>query len=349
MTPHIWLAAVVGLLASFPGARAIDLATPYHFSHDILPRRQWNENSGYCGETSFISAGLYFGQYCSQFTARSLASPGVDQSNPSSQLLLGVNDTAAAARMKLAATPFPNRFQRSTREFLEWVKRQTLAGEVVVIGVFNNGIILEEWNSRFGGDRSYDHIVPILAWGSEVPLDRLRFFPSDVLTFSDNGLFGPVGAPPEYPFLFSYRLRDFPGSRYQANNPRGPIYMLKETPKSYGIAISGVLDPTGVTIPVRLSTNRDDEPEIAKHGNIPPTPESLRLTATVTVPDQSVAYRLYRYDDFADVPSTGFNAAAGQAVEFWTIPPHSGATFHVEYEGRTSDSVIFRAVPAVAP
>ena len=36
-------------------------------------RSQWNENNGYCGETSILSAGLYFGEYVSQYDARVLA------------------------------------------------------------------------------------------------------------------------------------------------------------------------------------------------------------------------------------------------------------------------------------
>ncbi len=324
-------------------------AATYTFSHGIEPRQQWNENSGYCGETSFISAGLHFGQYCSQFTARSVASPGANQTDSSSQLLLGANDTAAAQVMRLAATPFPNRGQWSPREFLEWVKRQTLAGEVVIIGVFNNGIILEEWTNRTGGDKSYDHIVPVLEWGSDSPLDQLRYFPSDVITISDNGLYGPVGTPPEFPFLFPYLLRDFPGNRIQANDPSGPLYMLKDTPKNYGIAISGVLDPGGVTIPVRLTASQNGEPEIAHKSNVPPVAEPLQLTATVTLPDQSVAYKLYLYDNFVNVPTSDFNGSASLAVESWTIPANSGPTFTVEYEGLTSDTVIFRAVRADAP
>jgi hypothetical protein len=40
-------------------------------SNDIPPRLQWNHNAGYCGEVSLISAGLYYGQYISQYDARS--------------------------------------------------------------------------------------------------------------------------------------------------------------------------------------------------------------------------------------------------------------------------------------
>lgn len=325
------------------------ISTPYHYSHDIAPRLQWNENSGYCGETSFISAGLHFGQYCSQYTARSIASPGVNQANPNSQLLLGVNDTSAARKMKLAAAEFDNRRQRSTREFLEWVKQRTLAGDVAIMGVFNNGIILGEWTNRTGGDSSYDHIVPVLEWGSESPLDHTRYFPTDVITFSDNGLYGPFGTPPVYPFLYSFRLRDFPGNRFQANNPRGPIYMLKNMPKNYGIAISGVLDTDGVTIPVKVTSNLNYEPDIGHQSNTPPDPIPMQLTATVSIPDQNVGYVLYRYDDFSKVPVVNFNAKAGDAVQSWSIPANSGATFSVQYDGMSDETVVFRAVRASAP
>ncbi|AEA68430.1 Hypothetical protein; putative exported protein [Pseudomonas brassicacearum subsp. brassicacearum NFM421] len=67
--------------------------------NDIPPRLQWEANYGYCGETALISAGLYYGQYVSQFDARAIASPNVKQSKRGSQLLLGRNDGATAAQM----------------------------------------------------------------------------------------------------------------------------------------------------------------------------------------------------------------------------------------------------------
>ncbi|MCE7872392.1 hypothetical protein DYH09_18715 [bacterium CPR1] len=233
----------------------------YTFTLDVPPRLQWNENSGYCGETSFICAGLYFGQYCSQFTAREMASPGVPQSDPSSQLLLGVNDRRAAEMMRLQTIEFDSRAQRSTDELLAWVKRQALAGHIVIIGVFNNGIILGEWTSVQDGDSEYDHIGPVLGIKSNEPLDSRpgEYLPEDELTFCDNGLFGPsIGSPPTmYQFLFPYTFKSFPGTRVEANNPNGPIYMLKNTPPNYGVAVTGVVDPDRVTVPVRLRSSSD--------------------------------------------------------------------------------------------
>ena len=80
-----------------PAAPAVP-AVSYRVNNPIPPRTQWNANYGYCGETSFISAGLNYGQYLSQYDARAVASPNIRQSLPDSQLLLGVNDVAAAKR-----------------------------------------------------------------------------------------------------------------------------------------------------------------------------------------------------------------------------------------------------------
>jgi len=327
-------------------------AEPRHvFDTGITPRHQWNANSGYCGETSVISAGLHFGQYTSQWTARALASPGLAQCDPASQLLLGVNDIAATERMRLLATRFYLDTQQSTDEFLDWVKSQTLRGRIVAIGVFNNGVRLDEWTRRRDGDSLYDHIVPVLRIASHASLERWRdtALPRDVVTISDNGLYGPVGDPPAYPFYFSRPIDRLRGTRRQANRPHGPLYLLRKRPPNYGLAIEGPLDLDGVTVPVRLVADRDDEPPLAHGATEPPPPAPLRLTATVSIADQSVAHVLYRYDDFAAVPVAGFNAAAGHAVSSWLIPAHSGPTFTVEIDTHTGATVALRAVPVTAP
>ena len=101
----------------------------------VEPRLQWNANFGYCGETSFISAGMRFGQYTSQWTARALASPHVPQTRASSQLLLGGNDLAAARRMRLSAVAFDTGNRDTPARFLGWVKSRFVRGDVVIIGV----------------------------------------------------------------------------------------------------------------------------------------------------------------------------------------------------------------------
>ena len=319
---------------------------PFKQRLPIAPRIQWNANFGYCGEVSFISAGMMFGQYTSQWTARSLASPGVAQTEESSQLLLGENDLAAASRMRLRAIGFPTTTQRSTPDYLAWVKQQTLGGRPVIIGVYDNMRVLEE---PLPGEDEYDHIVPVVGIGSRQPLkaNASRYFGTDVVTFSDNGVYDDGGA---YPGLFSYRFDQFQKTRAQANAPAGAVYSLRNTPPNYAAAIAGVADTGGVTVPVRLTSNVDNEgvqdQEVMTR---PPAAKPISLTATVRIPNPAKAYNVYLYDSFAKVPVAGFNAARGMAIRSWRIPAGQRTPWTTTVSTMSNRTQVFRAVPTSAP
>lgn len=317
----------------------------------MTPRFQWNANSGYCGETAFISAGMRFGQYTSQWTARALASPGVDQWKAKSQLLLGSKSLRAAKAMKLDARAFSGADQVSVPQYLGWVKKRFLSGDVVIIGVLNNTKILGE-RPEDKGDPSYDHIVPVFGIGSGSPMKDSGYHPTDSITISDNGLHN-IG--PNIPYLYTYEFATFPRTRAEANAIGGPVYALRDRPENYGTAVSGVLDPDGVTIPVRLTSNADGEG--VQNGSGPnqvmksaPAATPITLTATVHLPDRSKAYRVYLYDDFSKVPKRGFNAKADHAMSVWTIPAGSASSvWTVTIQAMSSDTRAFRAVPVSAP
>ena len=266
--------------------------------------------------------------------------------------------------MGLLATPFPG--VRSL-ELILWVKQQLFQGNVPIIGVLNNVTALNETGP---GDPQYDHIVPVMGLESEFPIDDggVHYYDSDVITISDNGLYGP-DANGDYPLQFSYEVGSFQGDRAQANEPGGPVYTLNNTPPAgqpctYGIAIEGVLDEDNVCLPVSLACDRHREPDPPTMAQTPtpppelaqtplcdqaPTPIPIKLTATVDLSGQSGPCTLYRYDDFSLVPVSGFNAAAGNAVQVWNIPAGWGPTFSVDHDGMSGDTVVFRAVPASAP
>jgi hypothetical protein len=69
----------------------------------------------------------------------------------------------------------------------------------------------------------------------------------------------------------------------------------------------------------------------------------------VSIPDDDVAYNLYLYDDFADVPTAGFNAAAHRASQSWQIPAGSGPIWKLTIDAMSDQTRIFRAVPVTAP
>lgn len=124
--------------------------TTVDYNNHLPSRLQWDQNFGYCGEVSMISAGMYYGQYCSQYTARFLSnSPPISQCNPESQLLLGPSGNSdaevAAAAMSLNGTTLamsPNGGSGytvgSSKDFLVWVKQQVALGYPVIIGVYLN-------------------------------------------------------------------------------------------------------------------------------------------------------------------------------------------------------------------
>ncbi len=51
----------------------------------------WGVNFGYCGETSFITSGMYYGQYLSQYDVRRLnLKPGLTQSKEEGQVRIAL-------------------------------------------------------------------------------------------------------------------------------------------------------------------------------------------------------------------------------------------------------------------
>ncbi|MFN6203481.1 MAG: S8 family peptidase [Acidobacteriota bacterium] len=311
----------------------------------INPRFQWGANYGYCGEVSFISAGLYYGQYLSQYDARSLANGTGKQNRASSQLLLGVNDSAAADRMHLAMTKWSG---IGTSAFLSWVKKNVLAGAPVVIAVFTNSWIFDGDARPTAGDSEYDHIVPVHSITTNHGLTDASYYDDDTLTFSDNGLYGddtPTGSP--YHFTYAFGL--FPRTRAQANLKTGPVYSLPLNTANYGVAFTGVKDAYRETLPVRITTSTNAElPSIANGSNTRPAAQAVTLTVTVSGLVPGKAYKLYRYNSMAAVPDGSFNANAAKASSVWPITITSGSTYVLTQSIMSNQSVAYRAVPATA-
>lgn len=345
------------------------LTTPYNKSTAIPVRLQWNANYGYCGESSFIGAGMRLGQYTSQWTARNLASGGADQWDQGSQLLLGSapqgNALTAASAMRLKATAI-NTTTQSTASYLAWIKQQVVGGNSVIMGVYNNVNILGESGN---GDPDYDHIVPVTGIGSQQPLsgsNASTYYSSDTITISDNGLYTPhPNSEPNVPgnsannpagsALYTYEFGKFQKTRSQANSGYSvaDLYSVRKTAPNFAASVSGVVDNTEggpVTVPVSLTASVSNEGfQDEDYMYTAPAASPLTLTATVQIPDQSKTYTLYRYDSFSDVPRLNFNANADRAAQSWTIAPNSGATISKTIATTTGATEVFRAVPTTAP
>lgn len=322
-------------------------ATNTH-SNDIPPRFQWEANYGYCGEVAMISAGLYYGQYASQYDVRALASRNIDQTREDSQLLLSANDLRAAARMRLKASAWKEADEPDARAFLTWVKKNVLAGHPVIIGIYYNFGTFENNPSALAGDEDYDHIVPVTGITSRHPLEGpVTYHGDDMLTLSDNGFWAPDG-PPVY--LMNYGFDAMQASREEANSEAHPDYSLAGAGRHFGVAITGIVDKDGQTLPVRLTTDVNHEtPEMKQGQKDRPAASEVTLTVDISGLKPGTDYRLYRYDSFDNVPESGFNALAYKAAKSWRIRVESGSAYTIKEQIRSDQVAIYRAVPVTAP
>lgn len=321
----------------------------YQAGAKIPPRIQWNANFGYCGEVSFISAGLYYGQYLSQYDARAIASNNAPQSIASSQLLLGVNDVSAAKSMHLTTSAFNTAAQTNTTSFLTWVKANVKAGHPVAIGVFANQRRFYGSTNPVAGDSDYDHIVVVTGIGSDQSLSGPAAYRStDIITFHDHGQWtdSPSGRPHN---TFSYPFGTFIATRQQANFRTANVYSLKNG-ANFGIAFTGIIDRSHETVPVRLSTSVNAElPAIAANASVRPAAKSVTLTITVSGLKPHIVYNLYRYTRMSAVPDSTINAKAAKAARKWTFTISSGSTYTTKQTIRSNEIAVYRAVPAGAP
>lgn len=308
-------------------------------SNDIPARIQWVANAGYCGEVSMVSAGLYYGQYMSQYDVRALI--GSQQE----ELLLGINDAKAAKAMRLEAECWDFKTQTSTDAFLSWVKQNAEKGYPVVIGVYINQLLMYGSPKAGDGDPDYDHIVPVDGFTSNHDLADASYYGDDVISYTDDGLWR---ASMEHKFHCSFA--SFQATREEANGLTAPMYSLSACNPSkrrynYGIAIKGVKDLKGETLPVRVDTNIDFEsPPIADASNQRPPAVPIVLTVTVSQLEPNVRYVLYRYNKLDSVPASDFNEHAADAAEHWDFEIPSGSTYTIAETIQSNDVAVYRAV-----
>ena len=311
----------------------------------IAPRFQWSANYGYCGETSFVSGALHYGAYLSQYDARAYASEGMDQRLEESQLLVGVNADVAADRLHLESTSWSD---AGAEDFLSWVKENVVQGNPVIIGVYTNAWLFDDDPDPWAGSDEYDHVVPVMSVGSDVSLTDTDYHDDDTITFSDNGLLGD-DTPEGSEYYFRYSFADFPMTRNEANDPDAPWYALASEAADYGIAITGVIDAAGDTLPVQVETSVNyEEPAMEDGSSARPSSSPVTLTVQVSGLSPGTDYVLYRYDNVDVVPNSAFNSHASAAARSWPVRIDAGSTFSVTETIDSSDVAVYRAVRASA-
>jgi hypothetical protein len=243
-----------------------------------MPFYQWESNLGYCGEVSLIQAAMSYGQWISQYNARTLntsfphtisqtgVAEGKKPAKNFAQILLddapqrGENVfSSAASNFGLIATNFDSKNQRSGQEgyqqFMHWIKREVAAGNRVTIGVVTDN----------SGSEEYSHIVSVVRYDTNKP-GSSAYNSDDVLYFDDHGLISSTNNNPAVPpgsssslngctpFIFGNKLSQWPSKikKDGSKNYAIPIPTMNGI-KNYGTSISGIKDLRKETFPVRLT------------------------------------------------------------------------------------------------
>jgi len=267
------------------------------------------KNDGYCGEVSAQMAALKHGNWLSQYDIRALAHPQRnEEAAQRHQLLVGntaypQNDEKAAAGMHLKYEYFPRSTESSqsarTAAFMSWIKASTRRGHVPNIGIYCKGC----------GHTEYDHIVSVLSYESDHDDDE--HYASDWLVFGDHIGVQPAGGELNgnvYRMSLDLESATF-GSRAQADSSSRGDYTIPNDSANYGLAHTGVVDPSSELLPVRLSTGSLAELPPIEQGQLTrPPPAPLTLTANVSGLDPllSTRYVLLAFREPSTVPDSSF-------------------------------------------
>lgn len=340
---------------SYAGTTAISTADT--IMNAIPARTQWNENSGYCGETSLISAGLYYGQYVSQYTARELGDSVFDppETQINGQLLIGTygnygpdhpgNSIVDAARqMHLDFEEYNNLDPtKPSTDFLAWVKHNIVAKYPVIIGVYENASIFGQLP-----DPEYDHIVPVFGVSSKSLTGDYN--DGDIFYIHDNGLYtGAPGLPSASDVgCYQYLAESFQNSRESADKSSAGVYSVSNNSNqdgNYGITITGVRAKNINLLPVSIQTDPTYEiPEIKHHSTIQPLPESMTLYVTVSGMMTNTRYVLLKYNDFDNLPvDDDFSTSVGTPLGMCEITLSKGDSFSHQEIILSNQIVIYRA------
>ena len=223
-----------------------------------------------------ISIGLFYGAWLSQ---------GVIRKVTGGELLLGENEQKAldALHFQWEAWDSKSHIQPQCHEFMTWLKTHLSNGTPCVMAIYLSG----------SPHADYDHIVPV---ARVIPArsEATRYNPKDELIFHTLFSTQPIHRP----------FQTLPATRKTCRSGMSQGGNIPEQ-IDYGVAISGLKDRDGITLPLRLAVDGCSEPNTSL-GEQP-----IHLHGRVTVSKLKIGHRyiLLRFDAIASVPTLGKSEA----------------------------------------
>ena len=276
-------------------------------------RAQWDDRNGYCGECTIQSIALYYGTYISQYRVREIIS-----SNQTQDVWVPDHTGTIFDALRLnyenwnsgLATP-------QYQNYLVWTKAHLQQGHPVMITLFVQG----------ESDTDYDHIVPATGFTS---VDTTAYHAADTLVFNDN--YDSSSYSRTFGSIYDTRAMTGNGATYEYCIPRDT---------DYGAAVTGIRDASGTALPVSVSVDRWDEPNVWRGEPL------VQMNATIQVRTLTTgaSYVLRRYDDYHLVPTNNYlSSACSSSTSFVATAATQTLSDHFSSGG----TVIYRCVPAAA-
>ena len=259
--------------------------------------------TNYCGSTSIQMAGLYYGMYVSQDIVRKTVRD--------EEVLLGINCEEALGALSLRYRSWDYE-DRDVESYCQWMK-ESIRRETPVI--FTTMVAEESSSGSY-----YDHIMLAMGFVAE---DPATYDDSDTLIYNDC-------------FEEAHLYQSFETFRDSS------AYYYLNPDWHYGIEVTGIEDEDNICLPVRVSVDRWNEPDLTQ-GELP-----VLLNAVIQVGSLEIgnSYLLLRYDDPTDVPSGNFVQSSSDLRLPFTAEAET-ATFSDTF---SSDGVaIYRCAPASKP
>jgi len=277
---------------------------------DIPPRHQWENNQGYCGSCSVQQVALYYGTYVSQYVCRAIINP-----NQSEQVLVGVNMSTLldALSLKYESWNYEIHSPPQYRDYLVWGTQHLNNRVPVIITAYIRGM----------SDPDYDHIMVATGFNA---VDPNSYDSNNQIIYND--CFSSSSITRSFGSLYDDRSMQGNGAIYEYCIPKQ---------YDYGCAVTGIKDIEGVTLPVYLSIDSWDEPNVT----IGEAPIQLNATIRVSLLTVGRSYLLLRYDDYRKVPSRDFHNSSFNSARSFVA---TDTTHYFDDQFMSNAVVVYRCI-----
>jgi hypothetical protein len=241
---------------------------------NIPARRMWGwieDKHGYCGETSFQMAGLYYGQWVSSEIVR--------YADGNKELLIGVNDVKAAQNLNLTYEVYNKK-----GDFIDWINKYIISGIPVIHGFYE---ILPD---KDDGDDDYDHIMPIVGitqnkktiYFHDLAIYNVRSMNTNILT-RKNAVDENID-----------EIKDEKDLNYTLSTSKNAI------------VITGIVDLKKETKRIMVTTSIQTEPDWGEEDELNQAPTNITFSLHIYSLTVGKKYSILRFDSLKILPKSDF-------------------------------------------